>query len=97
MLAATTLAVEVGYPLALVSRKARWVLVPGTCGMLIGIRVLMGPSFPQLLICSLFWVPWDRLGARLRKAKARASKGVADPRRSDPRGRPAEQVSIAHP
>jgi hypothetical protein len=65
LLAAVTLVLELGYPLALVSQTARWAFVPGSCLMLIGIRLLMGPAFEQFLICSLFWLPWDRLGARL--------------------------------
>jgi hypothetical protein len=64
-LAALTILLEVGYPLVLVSRVARWVWPPGTCLMLIGIRVLMGPNFEPFLICSLFWVPWDRVEVRL--------------------------------
>ena len=33
------------------------------CGLLIGIRLFMGPTFPQFIICHLFWVPWDRVVA----------------------------------
>lgn len=33
------------------------------CGLLVGIRLLMGPTFPQFVICHLFWVPWDRVVA----------------------------------
>ena len=64
LLAAVSLALEVGYPLALFSRRARWFFVPGAALMQIGIRVLLGPDFEQLLICNVFWVPWDRLAAR---------------------------------
>lgn len=64
LLAAATVLIEVGYPLALVSRTARWVVVPGACLMLVGIRLLLGPAFEQFLMCSLFWVPWERAGLR---------------------------------
>lgn len=63
-LAAATLLLELGYPLALVSRRARWIVVPGMLLAQIGIRVLLGPSFEQFVICNLFWVPWDRLAWR---------------------------------
>jgi hypothetical protein len=29
--------------------------------MQVGIRLLMGPTFNQYLICNLFWVPWDQI------------------------------------
>ena len=64
-LAATTIVVEFAFPLALVSRYARWFFVPSAFLMLVGIRVLMGPTFGTFLICSVFWVPWDRVGAWL--------------------------------
>jgi hypothetical protein len=62
LLAGATIGIEVGYPLALFSRSARWLLVPGGVLSLLGIRVLMGPTFEPLMLCSLFWVPWDRVG-----------------------------------
>src|SRR5207302_10188593 len=62
LLAGATLAIEVSFPLALFSRRARWALVPAGLLMQVGIRVLMGPSFEQFMSCYLFWVPWDRLG-----------------------------------
>jgi predicted DCC family thiol-disulfide oxidoreductase YuxK len=65
LLAAATIICEAGYPLALFSRIARWIVVPGMFSITVGIRLLMGPTFEQFLICSLFWVPWDRVGLRL--------------------------------
>ncbi len=62
LLAGATIVLEVGYPLALISRRARWVIVPGAFLMQVGIRLLMGPTFHQFLICNLFWVPWDGVG-----------------------------------
>ena len=57
---AASLAIEVGTPAALFSKAARWLLVPGAIGMLVGIRLLMGPTFLPLILCQLFWLPWDR-------------------------------------
>lgn len=63
-MAAATIVLEVSYPLALISRRARWVIVPGVFFLQAGIRVLMGPSFIQFLFCNLFWIPWDRVARR---------------------------------
>jgi hypothetical protein len=62
--AAATVTIEVAFPLALVSRRARLVLVPAAFAMLIGIRVLMGPTFGGFLVANVFWVRWDALAAR---------------------------------
>ena len=62
LLALMTIGLEVGYPLTLFRREARWLLVPGGFGLLVGIRALMGPVFRSFLLCHLFWVPWRRLG-----------------------------------
>jgi hypothetical protein len=59
LVAAGTIAVEVGYPLALLSSRARWILVPGAFFMQIGISLLMGITFSSWLILNLFWVRWD--------------------------------------
>jgi hypothetical protein len=59
--AAITLIVELGFISALVSRSARRVFVPAAFLMLIGIRVLMGPTFGGFLLANVFWVPWTRL------------------------------------
>jgi hypothetical protein len=71
VMALLTVLTEVGYPLALVSRRARWLFPPAMCGLLVGIRLLMGPTFPQFVICHLFWVPWDRVAAAV-SARRRA-------------------------
>ncbi|MFZ5897498.1 MAG: hypothetical protein ACOY0T_40995 [Myxococcota bacterium] len=67
VLAFLTVVVEALYPLALVSRHARWIFPPGMCAALIGIRLMMGPTFPQFVICHLFWVPWDRVAELVAK------------------------------
>lgn len=71
ILAAATVAGEVGYPLALVSRQARVVLVPGMLLMQLGIRVLLGPTFFPMMSCNVFWVPWDRVLAALGRSSRR--------------------------
>ena len=65
LIAAATVTFEISYPLALFSSRARWIIVPSILVMQVGIRVLMGPTFPQFLICNLFWVRWDYAGQRL--------------------------------
>ncbi len=47
VLAAATVVFEIGYPLALFSSRARWLIVPAMAFIQIGIRMLMGPSFEQ--------------------------------------------------
>jgi hypothetical protein len=58
VLAAATVVIEVLYPLALVNRRARVVLVPSAIAMQIAIGLVIGPRFYELLMCNLFWVPW---------------------------------------
>jgi hypothetical protein len=65
LLAAATIALEVSYPLALFSRRARWLIVPSVFFMQVGILVFMGVAFYEFLICNLFWIPWDRVKHRL--------------------------------
>jgi hypothetical protein len=65
VLGAVSLILEVGYPIALFSRRARWIFVPGVALMQLGIHALLGPSFEQQVICNLFWVPWDRVASHL--------------------------------
>jgi predicted DCC family thiol-disulfide oxidoreductase YuxK len=60
-LAAAAVSVETLFPLVLFSRRARYVLVPLGLAFLVGIRVLMGPTFEQFMLCYVFWVPWDRV------------------------------------
>lgn len=68
VLAAAAVAGEVGYPLALVSRRARMVLVPGMLLMQLAIRVLLGPTFFPMMACNVFWVPWDRVLVSISRA-----------------------------
>jgi hypothetical protein len=60
-LAATAVSVELFFPLVLVSKRIRAVLVPAGLLFLVGIRMLMGPTFEQFMMCYVFWVPWQRV------------------------------------
>jgi len=62
--AAAAVTTEVAFPAALISRRARMVLVPAAIGMLLAIRVLMGPTFGGFLVVNVFWVPWRGLVVR---------------------------------
>jgi hypothetical protein len=53
--------IELGFVTALFSRTARIIFVPAACALLVGIRVMMGPTFGGLLIMNAFWVPWEML------------------------------------
>jgi predicted DCC family thiol-disulfide oxidoreductase YuxK len=66
LMAAGTIVIETAYPLSLFSRRLRVPLVLGGMSLIIGIRMLMGPTFEQFLVINVFWVPWDRVGERLR-------------------------------
>ena len=63
--AGSSLLLETGLPLALFSRRLRWILVPGCAILILGMPVLLGPFPKPILFCYLFWVPWDLLGVRL--------------------------------
>ena len=64
-LAAFALVTELGFIGALISRRTRRVLVPAAALMLVGIRIMMGPTFGGFLIANVFWVDWSGVGARL--------------------------------
>jgi uncharacterized membrane protein YphA (DoxX/SURF4 family) len=65
LLAVSTVILEFFYPLALFSRWARRVFPLGMCFALIGIRLMMGPTFTEFILCHVFWIPWDRVASRL--------------------------------
>jgi predicted DCC family thiol-disulfide oxidoreductase YuxK len=66
VIAGLSLTVELLFPLALLSAKARALLVPAAAGLLVSIRALMGPTFGGFLIANVFWIPWRAIGARVR-------------------------------
>jgi hypothetical protein len=76
LVAGVTVATELLYPLALVSRRARIVLVPASLLMLAGFAIFFGPRFTTFALLSAAWVPWDRLLARF-TAPARAASAPA--------------------
>jgi predicted DCC family thiol-disulfide oxidoreductase YuxK len=64
-LAALTIVIEFCFPIALLVPAARWFFVPAAALMLIGIRLLMGPTFGVFLLANVFWVRWDRVVDRI--------------------------------
>jgi predicted DCC family thiol-disulfide oxidoreductase YuxK len=62
----TTIVVETLYPLALFRTPLRPVIAVAGIALVVGIRLLMGPTFEHFLLVNSFWVRWDRLGAQLR-------------------------------
>lgn len=58
--AVASLVVELMCPLALFSRRAALVLVPSLILMQVGIRVVMGPDFTEVMFAHVFWIPWAR-------------------------------------
>ena len=59
-LAFGTIIFETFAPLAIVSRRARLIFIPGLVLMLLGIWALMGIPFPHMIVVYLFWIPWSR-------------------------------------
>ena len=61
ILAAATIIFETGFPLALLSRKARWIIVPVMASIQLWIQILMGIYFTQFMIVYVFWISWNRV------------------------------------
>jgi predicted DCC family thiol-disulfide oxidoreductase YuxK len=61
LLAAMGLSLELSYPLALFSRRLRYLVMASGMMMQTGIAVLMGPNFYQMILCQLLWLPLDRI------------------------------------
>jgi hypothetical protein len=64
LLAFASLTIELTFIAALFSRRARMVLVPAAAAMLVGIRLLMGPTFGGFLLVNVFWIPWAAIAHR---------------------------------
>lgn len=81
LVAIGTVVVELGFVSALFWRRARLVFVPAAFLMLVGIRVMMGPTFGGFLVLNVFWVPWAALAAvattRLRARHAAPGRTTA--------------------
>lgn len=61
MLAACGMGFELAMPLVLFSKRVRYVLIPCMVAMQMGIALMVGPNFYQMILCQLLWVPWDRV------------------------------------
>jgi hypothetical protein len=61
LLAAGAVVLELAAPLALFSRRLRWVLWPSLLLMQVGIGVLMNVWFTRFMFVYVFWVPWSEL------------------------------------
>jgi hypothetical protein len=75
--ALASVSIETLFPLALFFRPARYVLVPAGFAMLIGIRMLMGPTFEQFMMCDVFWVPWASVAEWARAQRAFVSPAIS--------------------
>lgn len=67
LMALTTVVIETAYPVALFSRRLRAPMVIAGVGLIVSIRLLMGPTFEHFLLINAFWVPWERVTRRLRR------------------------------
>lgn len=61
VIAAGVVAFELLYPLALILPRARPILLPAACAMLVSFHLLLGPPSVRFAAAHIFWVPWDRL------------------------------------
>ncbi|MBC7789828.1 MAG: hypothetical protein H7Z74_07765 [Anaerolineae bacterium] len=66
LLAGGTVALELGYPLALFVRRLRPWLVLGVIALQLGIQLLMGINYMAFLLANVVWVDWAALGRMLR-------------------------------
>ena len=80
--AVATLVLELGAPLALVSRRLRWVFPPGLFLMQLAIWILLGVNFFNYFVCYFFWIPWDRIVGKVRRRRSRSNTGTADATRA---------------
>jgi hypothetical protein len=69
LLAAAAVLLEITFPIALFSRRARWFILPSGALMQLGIAVLLGPNFYQMMMCYSLWVPWDRVVAHFKRPR----------------------------
>lgn len=69
--AAGSLLAELAVPLALVSRPARWLIVPALLLMQLGIWLLLGVPFRPYYPCYAFWAAWGRWGGGLARLVGR--------------------------
>jgi hypothetical protein len=86
LLAVGTLALELGAPAALFSRRARYVLIPAWICMHVGIRLAVGPRYWENTLCFALLIDWGAVGKARRPlpsieappvSEGRAIRGVA--------------------
>ncbi len=68
LLAVASLTAEVTAPLALLSRWARWIIIPSLFAVQLGNQLLLGIDFRQFMLCYACWIPWTNLGRRISAA-----------------------------
>ncbi len=73
IMAGGSLATELSFPLSLISKWARRIVVPACFMMQIGIGIFMGVYFTQFMVCYLFFVPWPKIGAWIRRRSQTAA------------------------
>lgn len=73
IIAAATVVLEVGAPLALFSRTLRRVIIPGLLSTQIGIWVLLGVSFRQMFPAYVVWIPYRELARVVSRHAERAA------------------------
>ena len=64
-LTASTVALEVSYPLALFVVPLRPWIVLGTIALQLGIHLFMGINYVAFLLANVVWVDWEALGRKL--------------------------------
>jgi hypothetical protein len=74
LLAAGTVALEAGYPLALFVGRLRPGIVGGVITLQLGIHLLMGINYLAFLIANVVWVDWAALGRALRAQRPKAAR-----------------------
>ncbi len=83
-LAAMTVFVELTAPLALISRRYRWFVIPSLLGMQLGIYYVMGINFWHYVMLYFIWIEWNEITAwiadRMKHSKGtlRAGKTPAE-------------------
>jgi hypothetical protein len=73
LIAAGTIVLELGAPLALVSQRLRCVIIPSLLVMQLGIWLLMAIPFIPFYLSYPFWVPWRRVSYWFTKGTNRRS------------------------
>ncbi len=84
-LAGLTIVIELTAPLALFSRRYRWLVIPSLFGMQLGIYLVMGISFWQYLILYFVWIEWNELAAWI----GRRMRPATNPRKGKVPSEPA--------